>query len=275
MKHARPGRKPLVVAAAIVVATAVGVTLTMLPRQTAQASGTQVYTGKGWQISANFNHINALSDDGTGYVIEYADHHLQVGVEKAAAQIQSVTGMAFKTKFVATMPEQNCSTWPRHVLELGSKWRPDGRVGYSHSWPCYAVADHTAWGGWGFIDSEYWKAPNLISHDPAITEANTQNVITHEIGHLIGLDHPNKDLNGDGVVGDRECEKTANGYLPLMCALGGGYLDTHGEAQFTSLEIPALKQLVDNYRLPTRTGVAPNSVKRGTSASDGAAAGVR
>ncbi|MEU8837267.1 hypothetical protein, partial [Streptomyces sp900116325] len=258
MKHARPGRNPILTAAGIAIAVITGTVFTLLPRDHAHAAESQIYSGKGWSIQTSMpndsDFIHSLSADGTGYTIAYADHHLQAGVEQAAAQLHSVTGITFATKFMATLPAQNCSTWPRHLLALGSKWQPDGVVAVSHSYPCASLGNHTAWGGWSWIDSEYWKVPNFANSDPELNMANTKNVITHEIGHLVGLDHPNKDLNGDGTVGKAECEKTVHGYLPLMCAWGGGYPDAHGGGQFTSLDVPGLKQLVANYSLPAPAG---------------------
>lgn len=254
MKHARPGRKPVVVTAIIVAAIGAGAALTLSAQTSAQATATQVYSGKGWKIENNMygnsDYIRSLSADGSGYTLAYADHKLQADVEQAAAQLTSVTGIAFTAEFRATMPAQNCSTWPRHLLELGTKWQPEGVVGMSQAFPCMNSGDHSAWGGWTWIDSEYWSPNFHISTDPVVNAAKIKNAISHEIGHLVGLDHPNRDLNGDGTVAAYECDLTTHGYRPLMCSPNGGYPDTNGGGQFTSLDTPGLKQLVANYRLP-------------------------
>jgi hypothetical protein len=132
-------------------------------------------------------------------------------------------------------------------------YRPTGVKGMSYAWNCYTNRpgqpdDHAAWGGWTWIDSEYWYA-NWWSTNSTVNSAKIKNAITHEIGHLVGLDHPNTDLDGDGTVESYECVRTTYGYLPVMCSPNGGYDTADGGGDFTSKDTPGLRQLVANYGL--------------------------
>jgi hypothetical protein len=80
--------------------------------------------------------------------------------------------------------------------------------------------------------------------------------INHEIGHMVGLDHPNRDLNHDGAA-DFECPLTPKRYRPLMCSPNGGYTSADGGGKFTSIETPGLKQLAVNWTLPAPAAKTP------------------
>lgn len=50
-------------------------------------------------------------------------------------------------------PPRGAPAQPRHVLTLGTKYRPfDGKVGMSRAWHYYHTGDHSVWGGWSWID---------------------------------------------------------------------------------------------------------------------------
>jgi hypothetical protein len=81
-----------------------------------------------------------------------------------------------------------------------------------------------------------------------VNEARRRNAVTHELGHL-ALGHPNRDLDRDGIVEPYECERTAYGYLPVMCSPSGGYTSSAGGGKFTSVDTPGLRQMVRNWSL--------------------------
>lgn len=76
MKHARPGRKPIVVTAIVVATVGTGAALTLSAQTSAQGTSTQVYAGKGWTIENNMyknsDRIRSLSGDGSGYTLATA-----------------------------------------------------------------------------------------------------------------------------------------------------------------------------------------------------------
>jgi hypothetical protein len=263
MKHTRLGRNLLVIAA--------GAALALLPAVSASAASTQIYSGKGWKALAG---IHSLSGDGTGYTIQFASADaktkLSPAAKQAAAQLTSVTGIKFTISTTIKASTEACATTPRHVLTLGAKYRPlDGQAGMSGGWNCYNTADHSAWGGWAWIDTEYFTVPNWFSTDKTVNASKIKNAITHELGHTIGLDHPNKDLNGDGTVAGFECDLTSDKFLPVMCSPNGGYTAAATGGNFTSLETPGLKQLAANFTLP-----APAAKNGPAAVAPGARAGV-
>ncbi|MFD9220031.1 hypothetical protein ACFWDI_08395 [Streptomyces sp. NPDC060064] len=266
MKHTGLGRKLFAIAAGTAFAL-------LLPAASADAAGTQVYSGNGWKALPN---IHSLSGDGTGYTIQFAsaDARTKLGpaAKQAAAQLTSVTGIKFTVSTTLKASPEGCAAQPRHVLTLGTKYRPfDGRKGMSRAWHCFNSGDHSVWGGWSWIDTEYWSRPDWFSSNKAINAAITRNAVNHEIGHLVGMDHPNKDLNGDGKVADFECVLTPKKYRPLMCSPNGGYTTAADGGKFTSIETPGLKQLADNWTLPAPVGKA--RLARTTPGIDGGALG--
>ncbi|WP_405599173.1 hypothetical protein OG741_18235 [Streptomyces sp. NBC_01410] len=244
-------------------AIAAGATFALLLPATAadaaNTAGTQVYSGNGWKALPG---IHSLSGDGTGYTIQFAsaDARTKLGpaAKQAAAQLTSVTGIKFTVSTALKASPEKCATQPRHVLTLGTKYRPfDGKRGMSRAWHCYNTGDHSVWGGWSWIDTEYWSRPDWFSGNKTTNAAILKNAINHEIGHMVGLNHPNKDLNHDGKTADFECPLTPKKYRPLMCSPNGGYTTADGGGKFTSLETPGLKQLAANWTLPAP--VAPGA----------------
>jgi hypothetical protein len=243
--------------------------------QAAAGSGTQIYSGTGWKIDDE-SGLYSLSGDGTGYTLQFADAEAQTelgaDVKQAAAQLTSVTGVKFTVSTTLKPSPENCADQPRHVMTLAVKYRPlDNQKGFSRALQCYNSGDHSAWGGWAFMDSEYWTVPNWFSTDKTVNTSKTKNAITHEIGHMVGLDHPNVDLNGDGEIADFECAPTPKNYLPVMCSPNGGYVAAADGGNFTSLDVPGLKQLAANWSLPIPA--ATKGLSRATPA-DGAPRGV-
>lgn len=218
-------------------------------------AATPVYSGTGWKIATK-DGIHSLSP--RAYTFTFTDTasrtRLTPYAQAAATQLTSVTGTQFTVSTTIETPPEVGSCPAEHHIILGVKYRPTGTKGMSHAWNCFTnrpgqVDYHAAWGGWAWIDSEYWSTSSWFSTNSTVNTARIKNAVTHEIGHIVGLTHPNRDLDGDGVVESFECAKTTYGYLPVMCSPRGGYTTASGGGQFTSRDTPGLKQLVANYGL--------------------------
>ncbi|MFF0777109.1 hypothetical protein [Streptomyces sp. NPDC003720] len=241
------------VARLVLPALAAALLLLVAPGRAAAAG--PVYSGTGWKIATK-DGIHSLSPK--SYVFTFASTSSRTKLtpyaQAVAAQLTAVTGTKFVVSTTVETPPAVGSCPAEHHLILGVKYRPVGTKGMSRAYNCFtdragSVDYRAAWGGWAWIDSEYWYA-NWFSTNATVNSARIKNAVTHEVGHLVGLDHPNKDLDKDGVVEDYECARTTGGYLPVMCAPGlGGYTTSTSGGKFTSRDTPGLKQLVANYGL--------------------------
>jgi len=228
--------------------------LLMLAAAPARAA-TPVYSGTGWRIWTDAG-IHSLGQ--RPYYFTFATTgsrtRLTPYAKTVAAQLHEVTGLTFTVTTTVEAPPAVGGCPKEHHLILGVKYRPTGTKGMSHAYPCFTdrpgqLDDHTVFSGWAWLDSEYWYT-NWFSTNATVNTARVKNAVTHEIGHLVGLAHPNTDVDKDGTVEAYECVRTTGGYLPLMCAPGlGGYTTSSGGGKFTSRDTPGLKQLVANYGL--------------------------
>jgi hypothetical protein len=231
-------------------------TLLLASATSARAATTPVYQGTGWSIATE-DDIHSL-DIEDPYLFTFADTasrtRLTPYATAVATQLHEVTGLTITVTTIIEAPPAEGSCPAEHHMILGVKYRPIGIAAMSHAYPCYTNRPgqpdyHAAWGGWTWIDSEYWYA-NWFSTNSTVNTARIKNAVTHEIGHLVGLGHPNTDIDGDGIVEDYECVRTVSGYLPVMCAPGlGGATTEWGGGRFTSRDTPGLEQLVANYGL--------------------------
>lgn len=217
------------------------------------ASTAPVYSGAGWRIWTE-NQIHSL--DSAPYTFTFASTaartKLTPYIKAAASQLATITGVTFiVSTTVEAPPTAGCPAW--HHLIVGLKYRPSGIRGESITATCTTTnpgqpSNYAAWGGTAMIDTE-WFYSHWFTADATLNSVRIKNGITHETGHLVGLDHPNKDLNKDGKVTLTECQRTVHGYLPVMCGSAGGYTFKSGGGKFTSRDIPGLQQLVKNRGL--------------------------
>lgn len=217
---------------------------------TAQAATGPVYSGYGWRIE--YTHIRYMGPARplkVTWQTSAARDRLTRYVKPAVAQISQITGVPITV--TTTVQARTVGTCPPvGILHYTLEYRPASKYGISLGMGC-GDSTYTLKSGLGRIDSEYWSPYTWGPKDPATKEAMIKNAITHETGHMIGLDHPNKDLDKDGVVEPYECEKTAYGYRPVLCSPNGGYTSSTNSGKFTSVDVPGIQGLVKNlaYRL--------------------------
>ncbi|WP_329215255.1 M12 family metallo-peptidase [Streptomyces sp. NBC_01485] len=227
---------------------AAGLLLTAAPP--AESATGPVYAGRGWKVWTD-NGIYSLNPD--PYTIVFADTAARTKLKpyllKPAAQASTVTGVQITvTDLIDTTPAGTCPA--RHQIIVSYSYRPTGEAGMSQARACHQIDDGSAWGGHMLIDSEYWTSPNWFSTDAVKNDAYRWNVITHELGHSLGLAHATEDLNGDGTVKRGECVATATGTKPIMCDPQGGYLNPTDAGRFTPpFDEPGLRQLAANWYL--------------------------
>jgi hypothetical protein len=216
----------------------------------AESATMPVYSGTGWKIATG-DGIYSLHPD--PYEIVWADSTarsmLKGYMAKPAGQVAAVTGVQVAvTDTIDLTPADVCP--PRHRIVVHYGYRPMGIKGMSQARPCYAIADGSAWGGHVLMDSEYWTTTAWFSTDPVKNESYRKNAVSHEILHILGLDHPNYDKDGDGTVEAYECVTTSTGTRPLMCSPNGGYYNSTDAGKGTlSFEEPGLRQLIANWHL--------------------------
>jgi hypothetical protein len=213
-------------------------------------AATPVYSGRGWKIDTG-RGIYSLNPD--PYQVVWADEtarsKLKPYFTKPAAQASTVTGVQFTvTDLIDTSDNTGCPTRHRIVVSYG--YRPAGLAGTSQARACYEISNGSAWGGYILMNSEYWTTSAWFSSDPVKNDAYRASAVTHEFGHILGLDHPNIDKDGDGRVEDYECVTTATGTRPTMCSPNGGYFNATDSGKFTPpFDEPGLKQLAANWYL--------------------------
>lgn len=209
-----------------------------------------VYKGTGWKAWTS-NGIYSLAPD--RYTIVFADTtartRLSAYLTGPAAQITSSVGVPITVSTTLdTTPVTACPA--RHRIVVHYTYRPMGVRGMSQTRACHTVADGSAWGGHISIDTEYWSTTSWFSTNATTNNNYRKDTVTHELGHALGLDHPNTDLNKDGVVASGECVKSAAGRKPVMCSTNRGAPAAADAGRYTSeYDLPGLRQLLKNYVL--------------------------
>lgn len=221
-----------------------------------------VYAGPGWKALTKDN-IYSLSPD--PYQVVFADTTARTRLAKyfkiPAIQVTRTVGVPITvTTTIDTTPTSTCPTYHRIVVHYTHQ--PLGQRGMSAAWPCYHTGNGSAWGGHLHMDSEYWETPAWFSTNPTINEAWRKDTATHELGHMLGLDHPNTDVDRDGRVEAQECVKDTNGLKPIMCSPNRGnplarpartgrvaYIGMTAGMFTEDFDLRGLRQLLANYTL--------------------------
>lgn len=228
-------------------------TATTVLALTAATTPAPVYKGTGWKALTK-NGIYSLSPE--PYTIVFANTTARsklAGYFKApAAQVTTSVGVKITvTSVIDTTKTGACPA--RHRIVVHYTHRPIGKAGMSNAIACYNTADRSAWGGHIQMDSEYWTVKNWYSTNPTVNETFRRDIATHELGHILGLDHANTDVNRDGRVAGQECVRSKAGRKPIMCSPNRGKAATADGGKFTAeYDIPGLKQMLRNYTLRKR-----------------------
>lgn len=215
-----------------------------------------VYEGVGWiSLYSHYPDLYKIHsiDISEPYVFNWYNAEtrttLKPYVEDIAAQLEAITGGEFVvSNDIDTRTSYTCSNQPDHVITMFMYYRPTGKSGISRAYPCYSTSDFSAWGGMVAMDNEYWTNPNWFSTNPEINEAKTRNAVTHEVGHIMGLDHPNAH-NADGTHIPYDCLNGGTGLQPVMCSPNGGAQNYIDGGEFQEWDIAGLQQMVANHGL--------------------------
>lgn len=194
--------------------------------------------GDGFKLTTQFG-VSAVSPD-RAYRVTFATAELERRYSPylvdAAAQLRAA-GVRISVGGVERVDAAACPP-PGHI-QYTEEHRPMGRGGFSRGLPCPHPAGGVASGGVVAMDSEYFDGSWYISPH------KLRNTFVHEMLHVLGLDHPNLDLNGNGVVETYECAATPNGIKPVMCSPNGGYRGPDA-GRLTPFDIDGVKALLAN-----------------------------
>ncbi|MYW46364.1 hypothetical protein [Streptomyces sp. SID161] len=242
-KTARTRRALAALTAALLTITA----LLLAGATPARAATTPIYSGTGWKAETAAG-IYSLSPD--PYTVVFADTTARTklaGYFTVPAEQLATAGIQLTVSTTIDTTTATCPT--RHRIVVHYTYRPSGTPGMSQARPCHDT-DRSAWGGHLLMDTEYWTSDTWFSTNASVNETYRKNAVTHEIGHILGLDHPNYDRDKDGTVEPYECVVSNAGWTPVLCSPNGGYRSTTGAGKFlTAYDLAGLKQLLANYYL--------------------------
>ncbi|GGO52684.1 hypothetical protein GCM10012287_37530 [Streptomyces daqingensis] len=201
---------------------------------------TLVTQGHGFKLTTQFG-VSALSPD-RPYTVTFASADLKKRytphLTKAVAQLRAA-GLNMAVGGVEEVAGSACP--PQGHVHYTEEHRPMGRGGYSRGAPCPHPADGVAAGGVVSMDSEYFDGSWYIS------PYKLRNTFVHEMLHVLGLDHPNLDLNRNGIVETYECVATPSGVKPVMCSPNGGRRSSEA-GTLTVHDLDGIEALLANGR---------------------------
>ncbi|MFJ6608189.1 zinc metalloprotease [Streptomyces lydicus] len=197
-----------------------------------------IFSGTGWRITAQFRTY-CLSPT-QQYLITFPTQEQQDRYTPSLTPaVNQLTALGLNLAFGGIETFDYSVIPPRGHIQYGDVYRPLGTAGTSQGLPCYNKADNSVWGGYARIDSEYWDGSWYLD------EVTKKNLLIHELGHTLGLDHPNSDMNNDGKIDRFEVVKDPSGVSPTMTSPNGGYKDSRA-GTFTTYDLNGFKQLLAN-----------------------------
>jgi len=207
--------------------------------------------GVGWKLeSGSPYYIESLRHHSTytlSFVTKTARDRLTPYLRIPVAQLNAMpevkaAGITFKLSTTIEggtnlKNKKYCAGSANHIMFTLAHRPLNGQKGMSQAKPCYNTTDNSAWGGYVLMDDEYWnsagKENDWFGSDKAKNTAMTRNAITHELGHMMGLDHP------DPKSFDPKENK------PVMTSPNGGYLNANG-GKYTAADQRGIRKLVSN-----------------------------
>lgn len=186
------------------------------------------YTGYGWAVKHNSKGSWNLKHNFT-YTIKFVNtdsKNKSLPYMKATvAYLNAMPEMkAAKTKFNLTTQIGGLNNFNKSYKKTGNAWcagdfgtiyfitkyRPTGVKNQSVSYSCYDTGTNASWGGYAIMNSEYWSHSHTTSWTYSM-----RNIHAHELGHLLGLAHPNPKYY-------KKSEPT-----PIMNPTAGGYKNSN------------------------------------------------
>ncbi|MFF8910596.1 zinc metalloprotease [Streptomyces olivaceoviridis] len=234
--------------AALIAASLTALALLLAGATDARAATTPGYKGTGWKADTA-NGIYSISPD--PYTVVFANTTARSKLSKYfTGPSAQLAGIGIRVAVSTTIDTSTTACPARHRIIVHYTYRPMGTKGMSQARSCYSTADGSAWGGHILMDSEYWTSSTWFSANATTNEARRKDAVSHELGHILGLAHPNVDLDKDGIVENGECVRNASGLRPLMCSPNRSNPPVAEGGKFTrEFDIPGLRQMLANYYL--------------------------
>lgn len=185
----------------------------------------RIYDGTGYHIA---NEVGVQYLDTKPWYVEFYDTYtmtkMSVYTKFTATELQKNTGVTVKVTTIVNKTDAPC---PGHMKDGGHRIvvRLDPKTARSSAYIC------------GYQNHSDSSRVMFSQHNwDTMGEVYRRHVVSHELGHSIGLGHPPK------------CQLP--GTDPLMCGDYWGGFPLKGDAQkYTSYDIAGLKQLVKNRSL--------------------------
>lgn len=193
---------------------------------TVALTASPVTSGTGWTLGGDIDHL-----DTKGWSVQFYDttsrDRLSYYMKLSAAELEKQTGVDFYVGTTVHAWSDPCPGYTetgRHRIIV----RLTSTVDRSSSYMCQD--------GYGAAYGSYVRFSLTRWNDQlraGTHKAYRENVSSHELGHSVGLGHPD------------DCSQT--GTDPLMCGTyWGGYSSTSSAQKYTPYDIAGLKRLVMN-----------------------------